>query len=122
MILVDTSVWIEHFRGATLRLDRSLEKGDVLIHPWIIGELACGNLKNRQTILHLLNDLPRVILSTHEEAMVLLEQHALMGRGIGYVDLHLLTATALTENARLWSLDKRLSRLALELDLHVMAQ
>lgn len=122
MILVDTSVWIDHFRCSSCLLVKCLENAEVLIHPWVIGELACGNLQNRRGILRLLNDLPGVVLPSHEEAMIFLERHSLMGRGIGYVDLHLLTATALTEGASLWTSDKRLRTVARELGLHFMAQ
>ncbi len=118
MILIDTSVWIEHFRRTVPELADLLEAGRVLIHSWIIGELACGNLKNRTTILSLLDDLPKIAMPTHEEAMFFLERHRLMGRGIGYVDLHLLAATALNGDSRLWSLDKRLGNVAAELNLH----
>ncbi|HHJ38951.1 MAG: ribonuclease [Methylothermaceae bacteria B42] len=117
MILIDTSVWIDHFRYSLPPLEALLNRAQVLIHPWVIGELACGHLKNRKIILRLLEALPQATLPSHEEAMFFLEQNNLMGRGIGYIDLHLLAATTLTNHARLWTLDRRLALVAGDLRL-----
>ncbi|MCF7929467.1 MAG: type II toxin-antitoxin system VapC family toxin, partial [Spirochaetales bacterium] len=116
MILADTSVWIHHFRGTTGDLSPLLEAGEVSIHPWIIGEIACGNLRNRNTILQWLSSLPSVVVAGHHEVLEFIEQHQLMGRGIGYVDAHLLASTLLTPETRLFTLDKRLQELAAELN------
>jgi len=112
MILVDTSVWIDHLRGREPMLEKLLEAGMVCIHPCITGELACGNLKHRTVILSLLKDLPAAKAATDDEVLLYIEKHGLMGLGIGYIDAHLLAATALTGAARLWTRDKRLHAVA----------
>lgn len=117
MILADTSVWIDHFRTGVAALSRALDDGEVLMHPFVLGELACGNFRNRDEALALLDELPRAREATHEEVVVMIERRRLMGRGIGYVDAHLLAATAITPEARLWTHDRRLSRVADELKL-----
>ncbi|WJW75576.1 type II toxin-antitoxin system VapC family toxin [Thiohalobacter sp. IOR34] len=117
MILVDTSVWIDHFRTGDPGLAALLEDCRVLAHPFVIGELACGNLARRSDILGLLQDLPQATVATDAEVRVFIERHRLMGRGIGYVDAHLLSSAALTESARLRTRDKRLAELAAELGL-----
>ena len=111
MVLVDTSVWVEHLRGGTTGLESSLNDGQVVCHPFIIGELACGNLKNRSQILLLLDALPSAQLADHEEAMLFIETNRLMGKGLGYIDIHLLASAVLT-NVPLWTLDKRLNKAA----------
>ena len=108
MILVDTSVWIDHLRGGDERLVTLLNSGQVLMHPFVIGELACGNLRNRKEVLTLLKDLPKAPIATDNEVLFFIERHALMGRGIGYVDAHFLAAATLNESPRLWTRDKRL--------------
>ena len=117
MILVDTSVWIDHLRSGEEELITLLNSAQVLIHPFIIGELACGNLHNRREILAILADLPRVAVATDTEVLFFIEQHALMGRGIGYIDIHLLAAVSLDNPARLWTRDKRLTSVAIDLGL-----
>lgn len=117
MILVDTSVWIDHFRSTDPVLVAALEAGEVLMHPFILGELACGNLHRRQETLELLNNLPTAPVATGPEALVFIERGSLMGRGIGYIDVHLLASVALTGTGRLWTRDRRLAALAAELDL-----
>ncbi|MFA6955903.1 MAG: type II toxin-antitoxin system VapC family toxin [Thermoanaerobaculia bacterium] len=112
MILADTSVWIDHFRRGNAALVEALEREDVLVHPFVIGELACGELKKRREILELLASLPSAIVASDEEALQFIEQRRLMGKGIGYIDVHLLASAALTEGARLWTLDKRLAPFA----------
>lgn len=108
MILVDSSVWVDHLRVSEPVLVELLSTGQVLTHPFVVGELACGNLKNRNAVLSLLQDLPAAPVATDEEVLFFIEQHGLMGRGIGYVDAHLLSAVSLAGNGRLWTRDKRL--------------
>ena len=115
MVLVDTSVWVDHLRGGDRRLEALLNAGGVFIHPLIVGELACSELRNRSNTLSLLRQLPEARKASHEEVLLFIENNMLMGRGIGYVGTHLLAATALTEAARLWTRDKRLGALAAEL-------
>ena len=112
MILVDTSVWVDHLRRSDKQLVRALNRTQVLTHPFVIGELACGNLKQRSTVLRLLKDLPRSSPATDDEVLFFIDRHSLMGQGIGYVDAHLLAAAKLHGGARLWTRDKRLTRLA----------
>jgi predicted nucleic acid-binding protein len=117
MILVDTSVWIDHLRKGVPALVAALERGQVLIHSFVAGELACGNLKNRTEVLHLLGDLPAAPIVTDAEALAFIEHQHLMGRGIGYIDVHLLASAALAGSARLWTHDKRLAAVATGLGL-----
>ena len=116
MILVDTSVWIDHLQSGDKMLAHLLENTQVLAHPFVIGELACGNLSNRTEVLALLADLPKVAMATDEEVLFFIEQHQLMGRGVGYIDAHLLSSTFLGGPAKIWTRDKRLAALAVELD------
>ena len=117
MILVDTSVWVDHLRAGAPALVAALEQGSILMHPFVLGELACGNLKNRGEVLRLLGDLPAAPMATDPEALNYIERRALMGRGIGYVDVHLLASVALAGAARLWTRDKRLAAVAADLKL-----
>jgi predicted nucleic acid-binding protein len=117
MILVDTSVWIDHLRKGDEELAARLNRSEVLTHPFVIGELACGNLRNRSGILTLLKNLPRTTFATDDEVLLFIERNELMGRGIGYVDAHLLAATALTAPTLIWTRDKRLDDVATFLDL-----
>ncbi len=112
MILVDTSVWIDHLRGGDSELASLLQDGHVLAHPWVIGELALGHLSQRSEILGLLRNLPQAKSATDVEVLTLIDNHQLFGLGIGYVDAHLLAATMLTTDARLWTRDKRLAVVA----------
>lgn len=116
MILVDTSVWIDHLRTGRADLSQHLESASVLIHPFVIGELACGNLKNRTEILNLLAALPQAPLADHTHVLTLIESYQLAGRGLGWVDVHLL-ASALLCGAKLWTLDKPLGKTAASLQL-----
>lgn len=116
MVLVDTSVWVEHFRHGTIGLDSLLNDGDVACHPFVIGELACGNLKNRAEILSLLQELPMATQADNEEVMEFIERHKLMGKGLGYIDMHLLVSAMLT-SVPLWTLDKRLHEISRKLGL-----
>ncbi|MBA2598698.1 MAG: PIN domain-containing protein [Chloroflexia bacterium] len=117
MILVDTSVWIDHLRSGEPELAAVLDGGQVLMHPFVLGELACGNLKNRGEVLRLLDDLPAAPTATDPEVLGLIERRLLMGRGIGYVDVHLLASAALDDVARLWTRDRRLAAVAAEMEL-----
>ncbi len=120
MILVDSSVWIDHLRAGEPGLVELLNSNNVLAHPFIVGELACGNLKNRKTILPLLQDLPTIQVATDDEVLFFVERHELMGRGIGYVDAHLLAAVMLEGTAKLWTRDKRLCSVAESMGLAFM--
>ncbi len=117
MILLDTSVWIDHLRQSDAQVVSLLQSDLVLVHPFVIGELACGNLKSRSTILELLGTLPQVRVAQEHEVLFFIDRHKLMGLGIGYIDAHLLAATVLTEGAKLWTRDKRLHQLAQRLGL-----
>ncbi len=111
MILADTSVWVDHFRVGNPVLSEVLGRALVLTHPFVIGELACGNLKNRTRILADLDALPLAVPATHEEVLRLVEERALWGRGIGWIDGHLL-ASALLSHCWLWTLDRQLDQAA----------
>ena len=115
MILADTSVWIEHLRSGKGPLAAMLESGGILAHRWVTGELALGNLRDREEVLGLLGHLPQATVATDEEVVRLIEQEALRGAGIGYVDAQLLAASKLTPEARLWTGDRRLSSVAARL-------
>ncbi len=117
MILVDTSVWIDHFRRNDPSLAVLLEGGRVLTHPFVIGELALGALKQRNVILNALQDLPRANIATDDEALSFIARHSLFGQGVGYIDAHLLASARLTPGASLWTRDKRLRALAERLSI-----
>jgi len=117
MILVDTSVWVDHLRHGDAALAAALDANVVAIHPFVIGELACGLLKSRRPLLGLLGSMTRLAAATDEEVLEFIERHRLMGRGLGYIDVHLLAATVLEAGARLWTRDKRLKRVAVEMAL-----
>jgi len=118
MILVDTSVWIDHLRAGNDRLKTLLFDQHVLCHPFVIGELACGMLQKREEILTMLKALPQAHLLEHEEVMSFLDARRLHGRGIGWVDAHLLASTVLT-GCSIWTLDKPLRRAAALLNILV---
>jgi hypothetical protein len=111
VILVDTSVWINHLRAADRQLAGLLLEEQVLCHPFVVGELACGALKRRGEILALLRSLPHAPVVDYEEVLLFLEAHALMGSGLGWVDVHLL-ASAYVAGERLWTRDHRLAQAA----------
>ena len=117
MILVDTSVWIDHLRLGDPQLTVVLQEAQALAHPWVIGELALGPLHRRSEILGLLSNLPQAKVATEAEVMTLVETRRLFGLGIGYVDAHLLAATLLTTAASLWPRDKRLAAAAADLGI-----
>ncbi len=112
LILADSSIWIDYFRLADIEFARRLRDRLVLSHPYVVGELALGSIKNRATILEDIASLPSALVASHDDVMVLIERHELFGRGIGYVDAHLLAATLLTPGARLWTRDRRLLAVA----------
>lgn len=117
MILVDTSIWVDHLRAGDEALVALLGRTMVLSHPFVVGELACGNLRNREEVLRLVQRLPQAPAARDAEVLRFVGQHRLMGRGIGYVDAHLLVATALAGSARLWTRDQRLAAVARDLKL-----
>jgi hypothetical protein len=116
MVLVDTSVWVVHLRKGNIGLEALLNEGHVVSHSFIVGELACGNLKNRSEILSLLYALPMATHAEHDELMQFIENHSLMGKGLGYIDMHLL-ASAILSKVPLWTLDKKLNQVSLKLGL-----
>jgi hypothetical protein len=117
MILVDTSVWIDHLKTADATLQRLLEAEKVLTHPWVIGEIAVGSFSHRDRILDELNSLPIVTIAEHDEVLHFISNHRLYGLGIGYIDAHLLAAVQLTPGATLWTRDKRLALVAEQLKI-----
>lgn len=116
MILADTSVWVEHLRRGQPDLARLLEAEEILIHPFIVGELACGNLKNRAEFLLQVQTLPQAVVPEDKEVLRFVEAFHLHGLGLGWVDAHLLASARLT-TCGLWSLDKTLARTARHLGL-----
>jgi predicted nucleic acid-binding protein len=116
MILVDTSVWVDHLRVRNRKLQSLLEDAEVLAHPFVVGELACGTLRNREEVLTLLQALPEAQAAEHEEVMRVVTRDRLYGRGIGWIDAHLLASARLSD-AVLWTLDRRLSKVASSLTL-----
>jgi predicted nucleic acid-binding protein len=107
MTLADTSVWVNHFRHGNARLSQELLDGNIVMHPFVVGELACGNLRSRVKVLSDLQRLPPAITADHEEVLGFLEPHHLFGGGITWIDAHLL-ASARLSNCRLWTLDTHL--------------
>ncbi len=116
MILVDTSVWIDHFHHSDEGLKDLLHANQVCIHPFILGELSCGNISNRKEVLSLLRTLRIIDLVLDEEVFILIEERRLFGRGLGFIDIHLL-ASAMIHHVPLWTRDKSLKRVAGELDV-----
>ncbi|MDQ0319638.1 putative nucleic acid-binding protein [Pararhizobium capsulatum DSM 1112] len=117
MILLDTSVWIDHLRQQEQQLKPLLERNQIATHSFVIGELALGSMPRYDIILRSLAELPQVKVASDQEVLWLIKQHALQGSGIGYVDAHLLASTKLMPDGKLWSRDKRLSRIADELGI-----
>ena len=116
MVLVDTSIWVTHLRQGNRQLETLLMDAEVMCHPFIIGELACGNLKNRDEIISLLKSLPLAPTIEFDEFIFFIERNRLMGIGIGFVDVHLLASAQLTK-IPLWTADRRLKSAATKLDL-----
>lgn len=117
MILVDTSIWIDHFRSGDPHLSTLLQDGQVLGHPCVIGELSLGHMTHRSVVLGLLNNLPSAIVATDVEVLNMIENQHLFGLGIGHVDAHLLATTLLTAGTGLWTRDNRLAAVAATLGL-----
>lgn len=117
MILVDTSVWIDHFRSPEPHLREFLTAGRVLTHSMVIGEIACGNLPNRRETLHRLESLSKIVESDHRDVLQLIEGRRLMGRGIGFVDAHLVCSVLSRSGASLWTRDRRLKQIADDLEI-----
>lgn len=120
MVLIDTSVWVDHLQRGNAELTALLNRGQVLTHPFVIGELALGSLQQRSTVLEALQNLPVCTTATDAEVLKFISLNALHGIGIGYVDAHLLAATRLTLASKLWTQDKRLQTAATRLDLGFM--
>jgi len=112
VILVDSSVWIDHLRKLDSGLADLLNRGQVLGHPFVTGELACGNLRGRETVLSLMQNLPAAPVASDEEALAFIERRGLAGRGIGHVDAHLLCSVTLDGTAQFWTRDRRLDAVA----------
>lgn len=112
MILADTSIWIDHLRAGNHALAACLDEGQLLMHPFVVGELACGNLRNRPQLLALWQRMPRALQATDAEVLYFIEQKKLMGRGIGFIDMHLLTSTILSGARGLWTRDRNLADVA----------
>lgn len=117
MILVDTSVWVDHLRQGEVELQNLLNVGQVLTYPFVIEELALGNLQKRGVILDALQDLPQTSVATDEEVLHLIDRESFYGIGIGYIDSHLLAAVRLTPGSMLWTRDKHLLIAATRLGL-----
>lgn len=115
-MLVDTSIWIDHFRRSNHDLEYLLKEGLVVTHPFVIGELACGSLAKRAEVLELLTALPSVLVATADEAHALVERHRLFGTGLGWIDMHLLASAKLSTQS-LWTADRRLRAAAHTLGL-----
>ena len=116
MILVDSSVWMDHFRKPSTRLAALLDAEEICTHPFVIGEVACGNLKNRKEIISLIHALPIVQKADDDEILFFIERHRLSGRGIGVIDIHLL-ASCLFERCFIWTADRRLRAVAEEIKI-----
>jgi predicted nucleic acid-binding protein len=112
VILVDTSVWVDHLRRGDARLFDLLERANVIMHPFVVGEIACGSLHDRASILELLQDLPAAAVAEGDEVLGFIDRHVLHGKGVGYIDVHLLASVALTEGAKIWTRDKKLRLVA----------
>ena len=108
MILVDTSVWVDHLRSHEDELGDLLDGGLVVMHPFVVGEIACGSLADRSAILELLRALPSAVVADDDEVLGFIERHGLHGKGIGLVDVHLLASTKLTQGVMLWTRDRKL--------------
>ena len=117
MVLVDTSVWVSHLRDGNVGLEKLLNDGEVACHPFIVGELVCGNLKNRHEVLTYLQSLPMGILAEDGEILRFIENHQLMGKGLGYIDVHLIASAALTD-VPLWTFDKTLDKITKKIGIN----
>jgi len=116
MILVDTSIWIDHLRQQLNDFELLLVEESICSHPFIVGELACGNLHNRQEIIQLLKHLPQAAVASDDEVLEFIMLHQLAGKGLGYIDMHLLAASKLSA-LKLWTKDRRLNQAATQLNI-----
>jgi len=116
MVIVDTSIWVTHLRKGSRKLEKLLMDGEVMCHPFIIGELACGNLKNRNELISLLQSLPMAPTIEFDEFLFFIDRNDLMGKGVGFVDVHLLASAQLI-GVQLWTADKRLKSAADQFEL-----
>lgn len=119
MIVADTSVWIDHFRSGSSDLQSALNRGEIMIHPWIVAELALGSLRDRARTLAILDLLPQVRIATATEVRHLIEARRLYNLGIGLTDAHLIASALLNPSTLLWTRDKQLRNVADALQLHV---
>ncbi|MCR9121925.1 MAG: PIN domain-containing protein [Phyllobacteriaceae bacterium] len=117
MILVDSSVWVDHLRGASPVLRELLERNRVIVHPFVISEIALESLRQREAVIALLDAMPRAAVATHGEVMGFIDRHGLYGQGIGYVDAHLLASAMLSDGGTLLTADKRLGAAAARLGI-----
>lgn len=116
MILIDTSIWVDHLAKNDPQVVAQLDAAHVLMHPFIVGEIACGSLRNRTVILEGLQNLPAAMVANPDEVLRFIDIHRLHGKGIGYVDTHLLASVLLSDGAKLWTRDKRLHSIAHDLN------
>jgi predicted nucleic acid-binding protein len=112
MILVDSSVWIDHLRAEDRDLTTLLDDGVVLLHPFVLGEVSLGSFRQRAAILEDMRELPEAVVADNNEVFHLIERESLFGLGVGFVDAHLLASVRLTKNAKLWTRDRRLAAVA----------
>ncbi|RWX75983.1 type II toxin-antitoxin system VapC family toxin [Neorhizobium lilium] len=117
MILLDTSIWIDHLRKREEHVEFLLKRKQILVHPFVIGEIALGPMQRYDLVLRSLSELPQVVTASDSEVLAMIREHSLMGSGIGYVDAHLLASASLLESTRLYTRDKRLVRVAVALAL-----
>lgn len=117
MILLDTSVWADHLRHTDAHAQQLLRRSQVAMHPMVAGELSCGYLKNRKELTLLWQCLPQAVEAGHDEVMLFIEQNKLMGKGVGFIDFHLLASCLLSGNMQLWTIDKRLLSLAQDMQI-----
>jgi hypothetical protein len=117
MILADTSIWVDHFRSSNRRLVELLDRGNVVMHPFVVGELLLGNVRKITEMIADLNALPKAAVASADEVLEFIAQQRLSGSGIGYVDAHLLAATVLSSETAIWTRDKRLLAVARSLSL-----
>ena len=116
MILADTSVWVDHLRAPDPHLSSLPNRDEILVHPWTIGEIACGSFANRKRVIEFLQGLPQLNPASHDEVLLFLDGQQAFGKGIGYVDANLLTS-ALVEKCKVWTKDKRMGAIAAQLSL-----
>jgi len=117
VILVDTSIWVDHLRRGDERLSALLDERQVVTHPFIVGELALGHLRPRRAILQLLQELPSAAVATEDEVLQLIDQESLFGTGLSYIDAHLIASARLAPGVLIWTRDKHMTHVAAQLQL-----